>query len=502
MPTPSDYQRSSGVLLPVTSLPGPFGIGDLGPMAFRWIETLAAAKQVWWQMLPVGPTGLGDCPYQSPSTFAGNQNLVSPELLRADNLVAEHDLTLIELPSGPVEYEVVIPNKCNIISKAFKRFQAGDTPELRPSFSCFCEDEARWLNDFALFAAIKDRFGGLPWWQWPKSLAFRDPKAISVIEGELHDLIQRQKFAQFLFFRQWAQLRSFAEKKGVRLLGDLPIYVAEDSADVWCRPFLFMLDTNLRPTCVSGVPPDYFSKTGQLWGSPLYNWGVHHQSGFAWWIDRMKAALRLFDQIRIDHFRGIEAFWSVPAGHGTAEGGRWVPGPRDQLLGTLSKAIGHLPVVAEDLGFITQGVDDLRKRFGLPGIRVLQFAFGGEVEKRFLPHRFNHDLVVVTGTHDNDTTVGWFESLTKEERHSFEAYAPSSKDDPVWSLIRLAWASVARQSITPLQDLLSLGSVARMNTPGTSTGNWRWRATNTDLVDHPWIERITDYTQVYERTAR
>ncbi len=497
----SKYSRSSGVLLPVTSLPGPFGIGDLGPLALRWIETLAAAKQVWWQVLPVSPTGYGDSPYQSPSTFAGNLNLISPELLRPDNLASTKDNEACELPAGQIDYTAVIQRKRHLITTAFERFQAGNATDLHDPFGHFCDQEATWLDDFALFIAIKDHFGGLPWWQWPEPLAFRDPKAIQDLKLELDREIQTQRFGQFLFFRQWAELREHAARRGVKLFGDLPIYVADDSADVWCHPDLFMLDAKRRPTHVAGVPPDYFSTTGQLWGNPLYNWEAHRQSGFRWWIDRMKAALKLFDQVRIDHFRGIEAFWAVPASETTAEGGRWLPGPRDELLGALVNSLGKLPVVAEDLGFITSGVDELRERFGLPGMRILQFAFGGAVEERFLPHRFTRDLLVTTGTHDNDTTRSWFESLTDEERQAFEAYVPGSSKEPVWSLIRTAWSSVATQAVTPLQDLLELGSLARLNTPGKASGNWRWRANLADVIDPTWLDRLTGFTRIYERMS-
>jgi 4-alpha-glucanotransferase len=485
----------------MTSLPGSFGIGDLGPAAFSWIDTLASAKQVWWQLLPVGPTGFGDSPYQSPSSHAGNPNLISPELLRNDNLVSTTEMAAYELPAGPIDYNVVVPAKRDLVSTAFKRFRAGGAPELRAPFQHFCTQEAGWLNDFALFLAIKENFDGLPWWQWPRPLAFRDSQAIQATSAELDEQIQAQRFGQFLFFRQWTALRDHATKRGVKLFGDMPIYVADDSADVWCHPDLFMLDGNRRPICVAGVPPDYFSESGQLWGNPLYNWDAHRQTGFSWWIDRMKASLKLFDQVRIDHFRGIEAFWAVPAGDATAVRGQWLPGPGDELLNALSNALGQLPVVAEDLGFITPQVDELRERFGLPGMRILQFAFGGAVENRFLPHRFTRDLLVTTGTHDNDTTRGWFDSLTSAERRAFGTYATEGERDPVWSLIRLGWSSVAEQAIAPLQDLLELGSSARMNVPGTASGNWRWRANDGDVINPAWLERLAELSQVYERTA-
>ncbi|MCI0702116.1 MAG: 4-alpha-glucanotransferase, partial [Planctomycetia bacterium] len=334
-----------------------------------------------------------------------------------------------------------------------------------------------------------------------KPLAHREPDALRTISEKLSDEIEAQRFGQFLFFRQWSALREYAASRGVHLLGDLPIYVAEDSADVWAHPELFLLDANRRPVFVAGVPPDYFSSTGQLWGNPVYDWSAHRSTEFRWWSARMRLALRLFDLVRIDHFRGIEAFWAVPAGDSTAEGGRWLAGPRDELLGALRAALGNLPVVAEDLGFISPEVDALRERFELPGLRVLQFAFGGAVEARFLPHRYTSDLLVTTGTHDNDTTRGWFEKLTSAERQAFESYVPGAEADPVWTLIRLAWSSVAELAFAPLQDLLGRGSESRMNTPGIASGNWRWRVTATEMSNSAWVDRLADFTRVYERTA-
>jgi 4-alpha-glucanotransferase len=339
------------------------------------------------------------------------------------------------------------------------------------------------------------------WWDWSRALAMREPAAVAATCTALDTAIQTQRFAQFLFFRQWERLRSHAIRCRVKLFGDVPIYVAEDSADVWCHPELFRLDDRRRPVSVAGVPPDYFSETGQLWGNPVYDWDAHRRSGFRWWIARLRAAVSLFDQVRIDHFRGIEAYWAVPAGEPTAAGGQWLPGPRDELLTALQEALGSLPVVAEDLGFITAGVDDLRARFGLPGMRILQFAFGGAVEGRFRPHRFTRDLLVTTGTHDNDTTRGWFEGLTEAERRSFQDYVPGARSHPVWALIRLAWASVAEQAIAPLQDLLDLGSEARMNRPGQPSGNWRWRASEADTGGKAWAERLAEIGRVYERTG-
>ena len=491
--------RASGILLHVTSLPGPFGVGDLGPAAHRWLATLAAAGQTWWQILPVGPTGYGDSPYQSLSTFAGNTCLLSAEALAADGLLASSDLPAIEVPDGPVDYGRVIAAKRQMLATAFARFQAGDSPDQSVSFREFCLREAPWLDDFALFVALKDHFGGAPWWAWPKPLACRDARELSAAAAAHADAVDLHRFGQFLFARQWSALRDRAARLGVQFLGDLPIYVAEDSADVWSRPELFLLDADRRPIAVAGVPPDYFAATGQLWGNPVYDWDAHRKTRFEWWVARMRAALRNFDLIRVDHFRGIEAYWAVPAGDATAERGQWMPGPRDELLSALRDALGSLPVVAEDLGFITADVDSLRERFGLPGMRVLQFAFGGEVEARFLPHWYTRDLLVTTGTHDNDTTRGWFDHITPAERAAFGRYVPGAERDPVWSLIRTAWASVANLAVTPLQDVLGLGSEARLNTPGVAAGNWRWRATEADVAGGEWVGRLAEFGRTYDR---
>jgi 4-alpha-glucanotransferase len=493
--------RSSGVLLHVTSLPGPFGVGDLGPAAHRWIDTLASAGQRWWQVLPVGPTGFGDSPYQSPSTFAGNPNLLSPEFLQRDGVASAADVAACELPEGPVDYEAVIRAKRRLLAAAFARFRSGDAPPLREPFRQFCEREAAWLDDFALFMAVKARHGGAPWWEWPRPLALREPGALRQAAGELSAEVEAQRFAQFLFARQWAAVREHAHARGARLLGDLPIYVAEDSADVWAHPDLFALGAGRRPVLVAGVPPDYFSAAGQLWGNPVYDWGAHRRTGFRWWASRMRATVRMVDMVRVDHFRGVEAFWAVPAGEPTAKNGTWMPGPGGELLEAIRAALGEVPVVGEDLGFITPEVDALRERYGLPGMRVLQFAFGGAVEARFLPHRYARDLFVTTGTHDNDTTRGWFDKLTDAERRAYEEYAPEASREPVWALVRLAWASVADLAFAPLQDLLGLGSEARLNTPGTPSGNWRWRATAAQAGDRAWIDRLAEFTRVYERGA-
>jgi 4-alpha-glucanotransferase len=493
--------RSSGVLLHPTSLPGPFGIGDLGPEAFSWLAALSRMGQSSWQMLPVGPTGYGDSPYQLLSTFAGNINLISPARLVEEGLatLGDEDGCFLAATEA-VRYADVIPRKRRLVQQAWARFAAGNGPSnLHEGFTRFREHEAAWLEDFALFMAIKDEHGGKPWWEWPPRLAFRDDSALRAANQELAGEIDVHRFGQFLFFHQWNELRNFSQGNGVRIIGDLPIYVAEDSADVWANPGLFLQGPDHRPRFAAGVPPDYFSATGQLWGNPIYDWDSHCKTGYRWWIDRIRAALRLFDVIRFDHFRGIESFWAVPFGAATAEGGQWLPGPGASLLDALQNAIGELPIIAEDLGVITPQVDALRERFGLPGMRILQFAFGGAIESRFLPHRYSPNIAVYTGTHDNDTTAGWLDKLGEPERQQFARYAPASAEGPVRTLVRLAWASVADLAIAPLQDLLGLGSSARLNTPGTSSGNWEWRAPSGLFQHAEWMDWLSEITAVYER---
>jgi 4-alpha-glucanotransferase len=491
--------RTAGILLHPTSLPGPFGIGDLGPQARLWVRQLARARQSWWQVLPLGPTGYADSPYQSLSAFAGNPNLLSPELLVADGLLRPADLDGVRFGDGPVDYAAIIPFKRLLLRRAWENLANADAA-LRADYERFVREEAHWLDDFVRFVAFKEAHQGRPWWEWPREAAFRDPAALRSADVEWRDALETQRLAQFLFFRQWQALRADAHSHGVRLLGDLPIFMALDSADLWAHPELFQLDTQRRPTVVAGVPPDYFSETGQLWGNPLYDWTALRRTGFAWWVDRLRATLRLVDLVRLDHFRGFQAYWEVPAGATTAVGGRWVHGPGEELLSALRAALGELPIIAEDLGFITPEVDALRERFGLPGMRILQFAFGGAVEDRFLPHNLERNVIVYTGTHDNDTTLGWYASLTDRERAHFHQYLPGADRDPAWTLVRLAWMSVADCAVAPLQDVLRLGDEARMNRPGTASGNWRWRASAEQLAAD-WPERLAGLTEVYQRQS-
>jgi 4-alpha-glucanotransferase len=494
-------ERSAGILLHPTSLPGPYGVGDLGPAAYAWVDDLVRARQTWWQVLPLGPTGYGDSPYQCFSAFAGNLNLISPDLLIKDGLLRQTDVSGVSFPADRVAYGRVIQFKVGLLGRAWEDFQAGSAAELRLPFEKFCQEQTGWLDDFALFMALKESHGGKSWLQWPAELVLRKAGALKQAKKDLADAIGRHKFGQFLFFRQWTALKDYVNGKGIGLIGDLPIFVSSDSADVWANPNLFLLDRQRRPKVVAGVPPDYFSATGQLWGNPLYDWAVLQETAYAWWIARLRATLAQVDLVRLDHFRGFEAYWEVPAGNSTAEIGRWVPGPGADLFKALRRALGRLPLIAEDLGVITPPVEALRRQFHLPGMRILQFGFGGAFEERFLPHAYDRNTVVYTGTHDNDTTRGWYANLTDKERNFLHRYVPHVAEDVPWELIRVAWASVADYALAPLQDVLNLGSEARMNRPGQASGNWRWRFT-TDRLTADVVDRLADLTAVYVRYGR
>ncbi|MCI0376457.1 MAG: 4-alpha-glucanotransferase [Gemmataceae bacterium] len=479
--------RSAGLLLHPTSLPGPYGIGDLGPAAYAWIDTLVQAKQKWWQILPLGPTGYGDSPYQSFSAFAGNPNLVSPELLVNDGLLDRADIADGRPSQQHVDFGAVISFKNQVLEKAWQLFQAGRGAKLQSEFADFCLDHAGWLDDYALFMALKEAQATPSWLDWPADLRRREGAAIEGPRRDLAELFGSQRFRQFLFFRQWRGLKNYAGERGIGIIGDMPIFVSIDSADVWSHPELFFLDRECRPTVVAGVPPDYFSATGQLWGNPLYNWNKLAATGFSWWIERLQKTLELVDVVRLDHFRGFEAYWEVPAGAPNAINGRWIKAPGTALLEALNKALGGLPLIAEDLGLITPQVEALRDAFGLPGMRVLQFAFGDDAKNPYLPHNYLSRTVAYTGTHDNDTTRGWYAALPDNDKDHVRRYLGRDGSDIAWDLIRAAWSSVADLAIAPLQDVLNLGSAARMNSPGNSTGNWGWR-----FADEQWTTQIRD----------
>jgi 4-alpha-glucanotransferase len=457
-------------------LPGPYGIGDLGPAADRFLDFLAAGRQRLWQVLPLGPTGYGNSPYQALSAFAGNPLLISPERLIEDGLLTPAELD--DRPGFPerrVDFGAVIPWKMALLRQAFRRFTERAHHILRSDFAAFRAEHAEWLEDYALFAALKEAHKGRSWVEWESALARREPAALAAGQEGLAEEIAFHAFAQFLFARQWGRLRAGAAARGIKLLGDLALFVAYDSADVWAHPELFQLDADGRPTFVAGVPPDYFSPTGQRWGNPLYHWEALRQTGYAWWIARARHAFALYDYVRLDHFRGFHAYWEIPAASPTAVEGRWVFGPADALFAALRHALGDTPFVAEDLGLITPGVHALRQRLGFPGMRVLQFAFGSSAHNSHLPHTYSPDIVVYTGTHDNDTTRGWSAGLAGRERTYALRYLRASAEDVVEELVRAALASVAALAVIPLQDALELGSEARMNVPSRPDGNWEWR---------------------------
>jgi 4-alpha-glucanotransferase len=497
---PLNLPRSSGVLLHPTSLPGPFGIGDIGPEAHRWIRTLASAQQTWWQLLPLGPTGYGDSPYQSFSAFAGNINLISPELLIRDQVLPEGFFAGQVFPSDRVDFERVAAAKRRMIREAWACFRSGVVNHLRAEFDEFQEKQQAWLPDYARFMAIRDALGGSGLADWPAEVRTRQPTAIAALEQQLAEELKIQTFGQFLFDRQWAELKAIALVNNVKIIGDAPIFVSRDSADVWANPEQFLLDSDGKPTVVAGVPPDYFSENGQLWGNPLYDWSRMEQTGFAWWIARLKRQLEQVDLIRLDHFRGFAAAWHVPPNEQTAKNGQWSEGPRAKLFDKLQAALGPLPIIAEDLGFITPDVHALRNRFALPGMRVLHFMIGGP-DNPYWPHNYEPNTVAYTGTHDNDTTLGWWAGLKPEERKLVTNYIGHDITTPHQEFVRLAWASVAVLAIAPLQDLMALGREARMNVPGVAEGNWQWRFQPDQLRDGVF-SRLAELTQQMNRVPR
>lgn len=504
-----NFERASGILLHPTSLPGPYGIGDLGPEAIKFLDFLQEAGQRLWQILPLGPTSYGDSPYQSPSTFAGNPLWLSPDLLHADGLLADADLAAYpSFPADRVDFGPVIAAKAALLKAACERFRAkleADS-ELAAAFSAFCRNNSAWLDDYALFAALKDEHNGTPWTTWEPELANRDPAALDLARARLSVPVQDVQIQQFLFDRQWRAIREAAAARSIQLIGDIPIFVAHDSADVWANPSLFFLNPDGSPSVVAGVPPDYFSATGQLWGNPLYNWPAHRETGYAWWMARLRRVFSLVDIVRIDHFRGFEAYWEIPGGEPTAVNGHWVKGPDAPFFDALRDALGDLPIIAEDLGLITPPVVALREHCGFPGMRILQFAFGNDDRAaEFRPESYPANCVVYTGTHDNDTTVGWFHSQAgagstrtqadiDAERRMILAYLGTSGEHIAWDLIELGARSNANTFVTPLQDVLELGSEARMNTPGKADGNWQWRFAWSQLTDQA-IARLAHVTR-------
>jgi 4-alpha-glucanotransferase len=505
------FPRSSGILLHPTSLPGPFGIGDLGPEALHFADFLADGGQTLWQVLPLGPTGFGDSPYQCFSALAGNPLLISPERLKEQGWLDAAALRDIpEFSEDEADFARVIPWKTALLESAARNFFRTAASEHRHRFDAFCGANAPWLDDFALFMALKGHHNFAVWSRWDPAIRSREPAALASWREKLADAIAVQKFQQFAFFEQWRELREYCRVRRIRVMGDLPIYVAHDSADVWVNPQYFHLDSNGDSTVVAGVPPDYFSATGQLWGNPIYRWDVLARDGYRWWLDRFRAVLEMVDMIRLDHFRGFEAFWEVPAAEPTAVHGRWVPGPGPALFQAARLELGELPLVAENLGVITPAVEAIRAEFGFPGMTILQFAFGSDPQApTFRPHNYPREVVAYTGTHDCDTTVGWWTSAgrgestrspedIRREREIARKYLNTDGTEINWVFIRALEASVADTALIPLQDALGLGSDARMNQPATLGGNWRWRY-RAKMLTPDIARRLAELVRLYER---
>ncbi|OYQ63962.1 4-alpha-glucanotransferase [Pseudanabaena sp. SR411] len=507
------FQRASGILLHPTSLPSKFGIGDLGETAYQFIEFLSRSGQKLWQVLPLGPTGYGNSPYMSFSAIAGSLYLISPELLAKQHLLKEEDWADIpDFDQDRVDFAAVMPYKRKLLEIAFERFKQGyvdqdlqhhhDLYLLQEQFKKFCYEEADWLEDYVLFMALHEQNPKVLWNNWEPAIARREPQALQQKREELHEQIEFQRFVQFIFFDQWLKLKQYANMRNIQIIGDIPIYVSHNSADVWANPKNFALDPETYEVSqMAGVPPDYFSATGQLWGNPVYNWEYLQETDFAWWIDRFRFLNRYVDIIRIDHFRGFEAFWQVPAGEETAIKGEWKVATGTELFTRLYEVMGELPILAEDLGVITPEVDKLRDDFGFPGMRVLMFAFGGGSDNFHLPHNYVRNSAVYTGTHDNDTAVGWWQRASKYEKELFYKYIVGfAAGEPInWVLIRMAMAAVSVIAIVPLQDVLGLDNSGRMNTPGTATGNWGWRYSDPDVLNQDLSDRLLEITQLYSR---
>ncbi len=483
-------------MLHPTSLPGPHGIGDVGPAARHFVKRLSDAGGSLWQVLPLGPTGYGDSPYQCFSSFAANPYLVSPADLVEMGLLTAEDVDSSERTGQRIDYGDVIAWKLELLDRAFQRL--GSRPDLHDTINTWAHARWSWLGDFALFMSVKAEHGGGPWQDWPAEIRDREPMAVEDARSRLAEPIARTVFQQWAFDTQWQRLRAVAADHDVRIVGDLPIFVAGDSSDVWAHRDLFAVDATGLPEHVAGVPPDYFSETGQLWGNPLYHWDVHAETGYAWWLERLEAVLTVADIVRIDHFRGFHDYWKIPGGAETAITGEWVDGPGDHFLNAVLSKFHDLPIIAEDLGELSPGVYELRDRFNLPGMKILQFAFTNEDDNPFLPHLYPENCIVYTGTHDNDTTIGWYESAPKEHCHQMREYLSVDGADPAWELITTAMESQAAWAIVPIQDIQRLGTEARMNTPGRPDGNWQWRTGPEPLTDG----MVEEFRALATRTGR
>ena len=490
--------RASGILMHITSLPSPYGVGTLGKESYKFIDFLKEAGQKYWQILPLTPTGYGDSPYQSCSTYAGNYYLIDLPTLVEDGLLEYHEIDAVcwGEQATKVDFGALYRNRLNVLFKAYNRFSSGE------DFDAFCQENKNWLPDFALFMALKERFEGQPWYVWPDDLKFRKPEAIALAKEELEEQIRFFCFVQYVFDKQWRALREYAHQKNIRIIGDVPIYVPYDSADVWSNPQWFQLDDNMTPIAVAGCPPDAFTEDGQLWGNPLYRWELLRDHGYQWWLDRLGAAGKLYDVVRLDHFRGIEAYWSVPYGDETARNGKWVQGPGMDFINTIKEKLPHISLIAEDLGFLTQEVLDMRDKSGFPGMKVLGFAFDSREPSMYLPHLYPTNCVCYTGTHDNMTTRQWFETASADAvAYAAEYMSLTQQEGFVWGVIRTAMSSVANLCVIPMQDILNLGEEARMNFPGTmSDSNWTWRVQE-DYNKGDLARRIYQLTKLYGRAS-
>ena len=487
--------RESGVLLPVASLPSDYGIGCFSKEAYEFVDQLKAGGQKNWQILPLGPTGYGDSPYQSFSTFAGNPYFIDLETLIEEELLTREECDACDFGDNAefIDYEKIYLSRFKILRKAFERFVPDE------GFETFAEENKDWLEDYALYMAVKNSLGGISWSQWPADLKRRMPQAMEEKKQELAEEIQFIRFQQYEFTKQWTKLKKYANDQGIRIIGDIPIYVAFDSADAWAAPELFQFDEECTPTAVAGCPPDAFSATGQLWGNPLYDWEYHEKTGFVWWIRRLEHCYKLYDVVRVDHFRGFDEYYAIPYGDKTAEFGEWRKGPGLKLFTAVKKAMGETPIIAEDLGYLTESVIQLVKDTGYPGMKVLQFAFDSREESDYLPHNYEHNCVVYTGTHDNNTILGWLDEMAPEDRLLAERYLNNRytrKEDMPWDFIRLAMASVADLAITPIQEFLCLGGEARINRPSTLGINWKWRLLKGQIT-HEVTGRMYDMTKLY-----
>lgn len=490
--------RTSGVLLHISSLPSDYGIGTMGTEAYKFVDFLKTARQSMWQILPVGPTSYGDSPYQSFSTNAGNPYFIDLDLLYDEGLLKKNEYSSINWGSDirRVDYEAIYNKRFKVLRKAFDRFKTGDMT----AFNAFIQENENWISNYALFMSIKDANNGISWLEWDESLRKRDSHALWEFKSSHEDDVLFWEFLQFKFFEQWNALKQYANDAGISIVGDIPIYVALDSAEVWVYPDLFELDGNLIPIAVAGCPPDAFSLTGQLWGNPLYNWQRHKEFGYNWWIDRIRSATSLYDIVRIDHFRGFEGYYAIPYGHETAEHGEWRKGPGMDLFNAVSQELGSLPIIAEDLGFLTEDVHKLLKDSGFPGMKVLEFAFDPREESNYLPHTYTKNSVVYVGTHDNNTTLGWIDELDKPTLDFCKKYLDTDSDI-LWRMIKTAMSSVSDTAVIQMQDYLELGSEARMNIPSTLGGNWQWRMTKRDTTKK-LAEKIADITRTYGRCVR